>query len=311
MSEFANHPLSPGEALPFFISAGILKEPAQLERFLEIEDPLMQPMLTLGSFTLTEWAGNAKPGEQDFVYYPELRMAGNAIGLRNPGKEGLLALRGSIKALREQGFKVVVSITNLPHETPSLVLPELFKVALGVEPDGVEVNLSCPNGKKADGSLHAPVCSDAAASQDLTGLLRETGGPEVCLGAKDSPHVTSLDDSVNLSEVQALASGIAPYIDFLTGINTIGNQDFPAITCTNGKAGMSGPVVADIARQHLAAWQEYAPELAYLSCGGVDSQNAGLEVPARLGAGALRVGGAQEFYRATHPYQVTPQWALA
>ncbi len=312
MSNFENHPLHPGEGTPIFIAAGVLKEPAQLEPFLAIEDPLAAPLLQIGGFTLTEWPGNAKAGDDDFVYYPDKRMAGNARGLPNKGKEGILSLKPVIAQLTRAGIKTVVQVTNLPHEKPLDVIPELVDIAASVEPTAVEVNLSCPNGKKPDGSLHPPLSSDAEASGEVMLESRRRVGDGVVLGAKDSPHVTSLGEWVNFHEVEALSEALRGNIDFVTGINTIGNQLFPEITCTDGKGGMSGPIVAATAKDHLIMWNTCAPDVPYLSTGGVDSNNAASQIPSRLNfPNVIRVGGAQEFYRAAHPVQLAAQWAIA
>jgi dihydroorotate dehydrogenase len=311
MTNLENHPLNPGEGIPVFISAGVLKEPAQLERFMDIQDPLAAPLLELGGFTMPEWSGNAKPGEPDFVYYPERRMAGNARGLPNPGKEGIKALKEPIARLTDRGIKTIIQVTNLPHETPLDVIPDLVEIAAESNPTGIEVNLSCPNGKKPDGSFHAPLCNDADASGEVMQASRQRVGWEVMLGAKDSPHVTSLEDAVDTESIKQLAIAIGPHIGYVVGINTIGGQPFPEITCAGGKGGMSGPVVAEIAKQHLRAWREYAPEIPYLSVGGVDSANAQAEIAERLQLGALLVGGAQEFYRAAQPHMLVERWAQA
>lgn len=311
MSKFENHPLNPGEGIPVFISAGVIKEPTQLEQFYEITDSRTAPVITLGGYTITEWAGNAKAGQDDFIYYPDRKMAGNARGLPNGGRNAIEALKDPIARLTDLGIKTIVQVTNLPFETPIDVIPELVEIAASVNPTAVEVNLSCPNGKNADGSFHPPLSSNAEASGEVMQASRNRVGREVILGAKDSPHVTSLDDEVNRNEVILLSHEIKKYIDFIVGINTIGNQEFPELECGNGRGGMSGPVVADIAKEHLSIWQEFAPNLAYLSTGGIDSENAESEISARLEAGALLVGGAQEFYRTKSQLQLVANWAIA
>lgn len=312
MASFENHPLHPGEGVPLFISAGVLKEPGQLAPFMEIEDPLAVPLLFLGGFTLTEWGGNAKPGQVDFTYRPETGEAGNCRGLPNPGAAGIRALKEPIKECNERGIKTVIQITNLSHEEAVDVIPKLAETAAEVEPSAIEVNLSCPNGKKADGTFHAPLSSNADASGEVMEKTRHVVGPDVVIGAKDSPHVLSLHDAINFREIEQLARAIAQFIDFVGGINTIGNQDFPELTAGNGKGGMSGPIVAPIARAHAALWGRIAPEIPYLSTGGVDSVNAETEITERLAMpNVIRVGGAQEFYRAGQPHQLAARWAIA
>jgi len=309
MASFGGHSLHPGEGVPLFIAAGVLKEPAQLEVFKGIEDPNVVPVLTLGSFTLKEWGGNAGSGQQDFVYYPDLGMAGNARGLPNPGKDGIKALEETVKELEDRGIKTILSVTNLPSERPVDVIPDLVEIGAEAGFKRVEVNLSCPNGLDNDGNLHPPTCNNPDASAEVMSRAKERVGDDIALGAKDSPHVTSLEDRVDQLAVRKMLVAVRPYIDFLTGINTIGGQPFAEITCAGGKGGLSGPVVAEIAKEHLRIAHEVAPELAYLSTGGVDSANAKTEIAARRGLGALLVGGAQEFYRASQPYLLVERWA--
>jgi dihydroorotate dehydrogenase len=307
---FENHPLYPGESVPLFISAGVLKYPAQVEPFMEVEDVSVVPALNFGSFTLPEWSGNAKAGQTDFIYYPHIKAAGNAIGLRNPGEPGLRDLKRTIKRLGERGITTITSVTNLPHEKPIDVIPELVAIAADNEPTAVEINLSCPNGKKPDGSFHPQLCYDADASGEVLEAARDRVGRDICLGVKDAPHTSSLEEDVDSESISRLAFRIRDLVDFVTGINTIGNQPFPEIDCAGGRGGMSGPVVAPVAKQHLKIWREVAPDLAYLSCGGVESSNAESEIAERLGMDALRVGGAQEFYRARQPHRLAIDWAI-
>lgn len=310
MKNFETHPLDPGEGIPLFISGGVIKEPAQLEPFTREDiDPLATPAITIGGFTFDAWEGNAKSGQTDFVYYEDRRMAGNARGLPNPGREGILALKEPLKRLNDLGLRTIIQVTNLPQEAPIDVIPDLVELAASVEPTAIEVNLSCPNGLDEDGNLHPPLSSNPDASGDVMFWSRERVGKEVILGIKDSPHVTSLNENVNEEEVRELARFVENYIDFVTGINTIGGQPFPEIECAGGKGGMSGPVVSPVARQHLNAWKSYDENIPYLSTGGVDTNNVSYEVQNRLALGAMLVGGAQEFYRVKSPLELAHRWA--
>lgn len=308
MSDFENHPLHPGGGVPLFISAGPLKEPAQLEQFMEIEDPLAVPALTLGGFTMTEWAGN---GEPDFTYDSVRQAAGNSRGLPNGGEKAIRALKEPIRKLTEVGIKTIIQVTNLPHENPMAVIPDLVEIAADSQPTAVEVNLSCPNGTKPDGSFHEPLYRNADASGEVMQASRDKVGKDVTLGAKDGPHVDSPWQDIRPWTIAPLANNLGGTIDFVVGINTIAGQDFPELTKTKGKGGMSGPIVDTIAHQHLLLWQRFAPDVPYLSTGGVDSTNADEEINWRLLAGALLVGGAQEFYRARSVKELAARWAIA
>jgi dihydroorotate dehydrogenase len=312
MATLETHPLDAGNNNPFFVSAGVIKTPGQLEPFIQLEDLDNAPCaLTIGSFVWQKWAGNATSEHPMVnVHYPDRDTYGNAIGLQSEGVEGLREFKEPIRRLAETGIKTIINITNLPHEDPMDVIPRLVLAAAELNPTAIEINLSCPNGKRPDGSLHPPVCNIPEVSAAVMAIARETVGNDVCLGAKDSPHVNSLAEEVDEGAVQSLVLSIREYIDFLTGINTIGNQYFPEISSTGGRGGMSGPIVAGVAKQHLVYSKRYAPDLPYLSVGGVEAKNVAIELPNRRALGALLVGGTQEFKRHCDDLRgSTAQWA--
>ncbi|HET6924484.1 MAG TPA: hypothetical protein VFH39_01470, partial [Candidatus Saccharimonadales bacterium] len=268
------------------------------------------PVIVSGGWTWEEWQGNATAQHPvDFAYYGTEKKAGNARGLPNSGREGLRQLGPMIRRLKEQGIKTGIQITNLPFERPADVIPQLAELAAEQEPAFVEVNLSCPNGKRPDGGLEPALSENAEACGEVMGLAYEKIGGAVLLGAKDSPHVASPRGMIDHQKVFDVVGAVKPYIDFLTGTNTIGNQDFSELTCADGKGGMSGPAIAPVARDWLMVAREaLSPDIPILSCGGIDSENVAKETRERQILGALLVGGAQEFYR-KRPVQVALQWA--
>ncbi len=304
---FEQHPLHPGEGVPLFISAGILKEPAQLEPFQQIEDPLAVPLLALGGFTLPKWDGN--PGET-FTYDLARHAAGNCVGLKNPGKDGIIGLKKPIAELNKIGVKTIIQVTNLPHEKPLDVIPGLVEIAAESEPTAVEVNFACPNGKAPDGSFHPPLYREPDACGEVLEAVRKRVGSEVCVGAKDGPHTDSPYVYPDGETVQSFVYATEDFIDFVVGINTIATQPFPELT--GGKGGMSGPIVAPIAKEHARLWAQYGPDIPYLSTGGVDRENADTEIADRLAMpNVMRVGGAQEFFRTRQPHLLAAEWAIA
>jgi dihydroorotate dehydrogenase len=296
MTDFEGHPLYPQDCLPLFISAGPFKEPAQLEPFREIKDPQMMFAITLGGYTLPDWAGN---GEPDFTYDKVQKAAGNSRGLPNGGVEAIRSLKPIIRELTAVGMKTIVQVTNLPHETPIDVIPMLVEEAAEVDPTAVEVNFGCPNGKiPGSDRFHPPLYREPEACEEVLEASRNRVGYDITLGIKDGPHTDSPEVMPNPQTVCNLVASTGQYIDFVAAINTIGNQDFAELK--TGKGGMSGPIVAPVAKQHLALWREFASNVPYLSCGGVDTENSQTEIPERLAMGAMLVGGAQEFYRQGH-----------
>lgn len=307
MSEFEQHPLHPGEAIPLFISAGLLKEPAQLEPFMEADDPLSMPLLTIGGFTKPKWDGN--PGET-FTYVRSLHAAGNCVGLKNPGREGIIALKKPIAELNKVGIKTIIQVTNLSHEKPIDVIPELVEIAADSNPTAVEINFACPNGTLPDGSFHPPTYRQPEVCGEVLVAVRERVGSDICLGAKDGPHTDSPYVYPDQNTVEDFSYAVADFIDFVVGINTIAAMPFPELT--GGKGGMSGPIVAPIAKEHARQWEQYAPEVPYLSTGGVARENAETEIPERLAMpNVIRVGGTQEPYRTKQPHLLAAEWAIA
>ncbi len=308
------HPLDPGEGSKILIAAGVLKRASHLTPFFDIEDPEAMPTLTVGSAIHSPWPGNAAThGGEDFTYDFKRLAAGNCRGLPGGGIEELSELAKPVRILREMGCRVIVSVSNLPAESPLEVVPELTERVIEiVAPTAVEINLSCPNGRLPDGSFHPPVCTNAEVSAELLHKTRLVVGGDTCLGIKDSAHVSSLEDDMNEGQIVQLAQAVSPYIDFVTGINTIGNQPFPELSAGGGRGGMSGPIVAEVAKRWLGVWAQHSPErIAKLSCGGVDSANVSHEFAERRELGALLVGGAQEFYRARNPAELALRWTIA
>jgi dihydroorotate dehydrogenase len=308
MANFEGHPLHPGEAVPLFISPGVLREPTQLEPFMAAEDYRAVPLLFLGGYTKPVWLGNKEP---NFAYDASRQAAGNAAGFPNGGEQAIRALKEPIRELNKRGIKTVIQVTFLPHEDPLEVVPELAEIAAECEPTAVEVNPSCPNTRMEDGSFHPPMYRDPIFVGELLAITRKRLGDSVTLSLKDGPHVDSPFEDINPESIRELAAHTRDYIDAVVGINTIANQEFPELTATGGRGGMSGPIVAPVAKQHLKLWREFAPDIPYLSTGGIDAQNAAQEGPERLAEGALRVGGAQDFNRAMQKHLLAIDWSIA
>jgi len=310
MSDFEGHPLHPGQGVPFFLAPGVVKDAPQLEVFMDQIDPLLAPVVVSGGWTLPEWPGNATSAHPtDFVYNADRQMAGNARGLPSSGIEGLRRLGPTIRRLADQGIKTIIQVTNLPFEKPIAVIPQLVEVAAQQDPIAVEINFSCPNGKRADGTLEAPTCDNPEVCAEVLDAVEVRIGNAVMVGAKDSPHASSLESGVNEFAVRGFIKAVQPYVGYVSGINTIGNQPFPELDCAGGRGGMSGPVVAALALEWLQVTRATLdPKIPILSCGGVDSGNVVEQTTLRLDSGALLVGGAQQAYRG-RPERVMRDWA--
>jgi len=295
----------PQDRLPIFVSAGVVKEPAQIERLIPNEAIAAQ---VLGSYTWNEHDGNDQNGRHNTFYYDaQARAAYNSIGLKNPGKENAgRYLPEVIKKMKAAGQLAIISVTTLKGEDPKVVIPRMVEWAVEMDADGVEVNGSCPNLDKD----HPLLCDDADATEEMGHNTRSLVGYDFAFGYKvsDLPYDTA--ESIIRMRL----------FDFITTMNTKGNQLSPTnpdtgkpyIEVNDGYAGQSGPIIRGLARENLLKWVDVirveGSDEDILSVGGVPN---GYEVYDRIAnMGALMVGGAQEFYRAKDPRDVAYRWAL-
>jgi dihydroorotate dehydrogenase len=296
--------LVPQDRLPVFVGAGVVKEKAQVER-LAPEETIAA--LILGSYTQNEHGGNDNNGQFNVFWWDEpTRAAYNSIGLRNPGKENASRfLPEALKIAEAAGQLAIVSVTTLKGEDPEVVLPELAEWALQMGAPAVEFNGSCPN---LDPS-HPLLCNDTDKVAEVIANTRERVGHGAIIGFK-----------VSDLPAETIAEYAGLQFDFYDTVNTKGNQPSPvnpatgrpAIEVNNGLAGQSGPIIRELARENLLRWRHMISESGdgedILSIGGV---GGGFEVYDRVhNLGALMVGGAQEFYRASDPRQVGQSWAM-
>lgn len=306
MHNLEDHPLFPDNRIPLFISAGVYKEPAHLECFDRVSDSSVVPTITLGGFSYHDRPENR---HEDFFYDNTTQLAQNIRRFPNPGKDGLLRLKDSIKALTDNNIRTIVQVVYLPDENPVEILPLMTEIAREVEPTVIEVNLSCRNNLDSNGRPHEPICSVPKLSGEIMGLCRERVGPEVSLSVKDSSHAVSPCE-IDEEQLSEFLAEIRASVDGITGINTVEPRHYIESGAIEERGGVSGPVIASLAKNHLKICRQVAPGLAYLSVGGVDRSNAHTEIPYRLANGAMLVGGAQEFYRAGNPQTLATEWAI-
>lgn len=293
---------------PFYISAGVLKHRDEIERAAAI--PTVAA-LVLGAYTEREWAGNSQGGRKQVFYFDAVNQAAyNSIGLQNPGRKNASSyLSDSIARVQAEGQLAVVQVTTLKDEDPLAVLPGLAEWALEMGADRVEVNGSCPNLDPK----HSLLCQDVEQSYAVFEAIRSRIGHTPQAGYKVSP----LDPQTIF---RYTTEGKLP-VNFIDTINTKGNQPSPInpatgqpyIEVNDGYAGMSGPIVHNLARENLAAWTAgynagESPAFEVWSVGGV---TGGKDIAERISFyGATLVGGAQEMVRTGRPESVLSRWAI-
>ncbi|HOA24444.1 MAG: dihydroorotate dehydrogenase [Aggregatilineales bacterium] len=202
----------------------------------------------------------------------------NAVGLANPGAEaaveGLLALKA---ALKRQGVSLIVSIfadtVDRYHEVAETIAQ--------VEPEMVEVNISCPNVEAEFGAPFATECPAAAAA---TAAARSA---LACpLSVKLAPNVPNL--------VQIAEAVVGAGADMLTVSNTMPGMviDVEARkpVLSNITGGLSGEALRPVAvRMVYELHRAFGGEVPIIGTGGVLRGRDAIEM---VMAGATAVGMA-------------------
>jgi dihydroorotate dehydrogenase len=287
------------ERPPFFVGAGVIKEPDQIRRYADMPEVAAQVM---GSYSWDEWGGNDPTGTKRVFYYDSLRAsAWNAIGLQNMGHfEAGRFLPEEVKRVKAAGQLAVVSLTSLLHEDARRILPDLAGWAVEVGADVVELNGSCPNEGE-----HEVLCNDTEKTLEAIDRVRSKIGNEIYLTLKVSP----LEHDTIRRYVEAKVA--------VDGIVAVNNQrrlspydpatEQSVIEVKDGYAGQSGPVISLSARRNLKAWLAAGEDRYELwSIGGIDN---GHEAFHRVQQGAVLAGGAQAFYRVNCPERELHKWA--
>ncbi len=199
----------------------------------------------------------------------------NAIGLQNPGVEGLL--HEIMPFLEQYDVPVIVNISGNTVEEYAQLAGILDQIA-GIA--GLEVNISCPNVKK--GGLQFG--SDPQSAGEVTRAVRQSTSLPVIV--KLSPNVTSI---VALAEAVASAGANAlSMINTLLGMAIDIHRRKPVLG--NGMGGLSGPAIRPVAVR--AVWQVYQQvKLPILGMGGIVTAEDALEF-IMAGATAVAVGTA-------------------
>jgi len=213
----------------------------------------------------------------------------NAVGLSNPGVEGMVE---EIRAAREQltplGVPVIASIfADTIYDFGSVA-----RFISEAEPDLIEVNISCPN---LDDRYQQMFAVDPYVSAQVTRRVKQN--TDIPVLVKLSPNVTDIV-KVARAVVEAGADGI-------TAINTLGpGLILDVETCrpvlSHGTGGVSGPGIRPIAVRCVYDICR-AVDVPVVAVGGVTT---GRDVVEMLLVGATAVGiGSAVYYRGIEVFQ--------
>lgn len=201
----------------------------------------------------------------------------NAIGLQNPGVEGVTE---ELKWLEQFDLPIVSNIAGYTDED---YLYAVEKMSLIPNVGALEINVSCPNVKLGGITFG----TDPEVAYDLTRKIKAISGKPVYI--KLSPNVTSITDMARAVE-SAGADGIT-MINTLIGMRLDLRTGRPVLA--NGTGGLSGPAIKPVAIRMIHEVYR-AVTIPIIGMGGIRNAEDVLEF---LYAGASAVAVGTENFR--------------
>lgn len=229
----------------------------------------------LGAVVLKSTTKHARKGNEDPKYYPLKNGALNAIGLKNPGVDSVVA--DKLPALRKFSTPVIGSVAG---ETEDEFVEVAVKLSESDVISALEINLSCPNVK--EGGLTFGV--DPESVKRITEKIKKT--VTVPVYVKLTPNVT------NIVEIaQAAEAGGA---DGLSLINTVLSMQFDVKSrkpvLGNITGGLSGEAIFPIALRMIYQVSQ-AVSIPLIGIGGIQTTDDVIQM-FLAGASAVAIGTA-------------------
>jgi len=243
--------------------------------------------LGAGGITTKSLWREPHPGHPNPTMFGTPQYFMNAVGLSDAGlKKGVETMH----ELRQRTSAPIIANIVAGQVDDFGAIAEAIDA---LDPDVIEVNISCPNVESEFGKPFACSRVDAAA---VTKLVRsKTKRP---ISVKLSPNVENIVD-IARAVVDAGA-------DALTAINTVGpgmrwNIDLRTPVLANGVGGVSGPAIFPIAVKAVYDLHAALPTTPIIATGGVNSGRDALEI---MMAGGTLVGvGTAVYYHGDAVWQ--------
>ena len=201
----------------------------------------------------------------------------NAIGLQNPGVEGVTE---ELKWLEQFDIPIVSNIAGYTDEDYLYAVEKMSEIR---NVGALEINVSCPNVKLGGITFG----TDPEVAYNLTKKIKAVSGKPVYI--KLSPNVTSITDMARAVE-SAGADGIT-MINTLIGMRLDLRTGRPVLA--NGTGGLSGPAIKPVAIRMVHEVYR-AVSIPIIGMGGIRNAEDVLEF---LYAGASAVAVGTENFR--------------
>ncbi len=258
---------------PFVLAAGILGTSATL----------LERVARAGAGAVTSKSCSSAPrqGHPNPTVLPWEGGLINAVGLANPGAAVMVEVLRDARA-RCAGVNVPL-IASVFGDTAT-AFADAVATLEAAEPDGYEVNISCPNVAAEFGR---PFAADPAQAAEATAALR---------AVTRRPVIVKL--SANVADICAVARAVVDAgADAIAAINTLGPGMLIDIharrpVLANRVGGLSGPAIRPVAVRCVYELSQ-AVSVPIIGMGGVMTGEDAVEM---LMAGATAVGVGSVFY---------------
>lgn len=256
---------------PLILPSGIFSEEKQYKLVMENG----ASAITWKSLTVLPREGNPLPRvwkyDNGFI---------NSVGLRNPGIDKGLA---DIQKYRKINPKDIVFISLFATKITDF--KDLVGKAVSINPQFIELNLSCPN---VDTEFGKPLGMDKGAAGEIVKEVKKISG-NIPVLAKLSPNVS------NIAEIAKSCEGAGA--DGIVAINTVGpgmiidiNKKRPVLGALKG--GVSGPGILPVTVR--CVYEIYkSVKIPIIGMGGVTKWQ---DVLALMMAGATLIGVGSAAY---------------
>lgn len=215
----------------------------------------------------------------------------NAVGVPDAGVEKARDELGTFKKMREAAGLKTPLIANIIAGTVDDYGRTAEEIAL-IQPDILEVNISCPNVQDEFGRPFACVAGDAARVTSEVKKALSKVAPNMPISIKLSPNVENM-----VSIVRAVVEAGA---DAITIMNSVGpgmaiDIESRSPILSNKVGGMTGPALKPLAVKFIVDVRRVYPSLPIIGTGGVLTGRDAIEM---MMAGATLVGiGTGVYYR--------------
>lgn len=199
----------------------------------------------------------------------------NAIGLQNPGLEGVVG--SELPWLEQFDVPIIANVAGTTTEDYVEVAKEISKAP---NVHALEINISCPNVKQGGITFG----TDPDVARELTQAVRAVSSVPVYI--KLSPNVTNI-----VSIAKAVEEGGA---DGITMINTLLGMRMDTKTgrpvIANITGGLSGPAIKPVALRMVYEVSQHT-DLPIIGMGGITNVDDAIDFLS-AGASAVAVGTA-------------------